>query len=74
MYKVKYESNTGADDCIMEYNTIEEAEAAIEEDLENFKEYAEFIGYDYGKFGSKTEIWALGSNEYASWERLWENR
>ena len=70
-YKVRYSDNTSANDWIDEYETEEAAENAIEEELENCKEYLQSLGYDYGDFGNKTEIWAPGGNEYASWERLW---
>lgn len=70
-YKVKYTDNTGCGDSIDEYNTIEEAEAAIEEELNNVKEYWQSLDYDYGDFGTKTEIWISGGDQYASWERLW---
>ena len=70
-YKVRYSDNTSANDWIDEYETEEAAENAIEEELENCKEYLQSLGYDYGDFGNKTEIWVPGSNEYASWERLW---
>ena len=70
-YKVRYSDNTSANDWIDEYETEEAAENAIEEELENCKEYLQSLGYDYGDFGNKTEIWVSGSNEYASWERLW---
>ena len=70
-YKVRYSDNTSANDWIDEYETEEAAENAIEEELENCKEYLQSLGYDYGDFGNKTEIWVPDSNEYASWERLW---
>lgn len=70
-YKVKYEDN-GGHDCIMEFNTEEEAEKAIEEDLENCKEYCKSLDYDYADFGNNTEFWVSGSNEYACWKRLWK--
>lgn len=71
-YKVKYEDNTGNDDCIETYESEEAAEKAIDEELNNYKEYMRPVGYDYGDFGSKTEIWVPGGDEYASWERLWK--
>lgn len=70
-YKVRYSDNTSANDWIDEYETEEAAENAIEEELENCKEYLQSLGYDYGDFGNKTEIWVPGGNKYASWERLW---
>lgn len=70
-YKVRYSDNTSANDWIDEYETEEAAENAIEEELENCKEYLQSLGYDYGDFGNKTEIWVPSGNEYASWERLW---
>lgn len=70
-YKVRYNDYTGTNDSIDEYETEETAENAIEEELENYKEYLQSLGYDYGDFGNKTEIWVSGGDEYASWERLW---
>lgn len=70
-YKVRYSDNTSANDWIDEYETEEAAENAIEEELKNCKEYLQSLGYDYGDFGNKTEIWVPGGNEYTSWERLW---
>ena len=70
-YKVKYTDNTGCNDCIMIYNTKEEAEKTIEEDLENVKRYCQSLDYDYADFGSKTEFWVKDSDEYVCWERLW---
>lgn len=63
-YRVKYEDNSG-NCCIMEFNTEEKAEAAIEEDLENCKEYCQSLDYDYADFGRKTEFWVSGGNDYA---------
>lgn len=71
-YKVKYTDNTGVNDCIMEYSSEEEAEKAIEEDLENVKEYCQSLYYDYADFGNKTEFWVNGGGEYVCWERLWK--
>lgn len=71
-FKVKYEDNTGNGDGITAYKTEKEAEMAIEEELENCKEWMQSEGYDYGDFGRKTEIWVPNGNEYASWERLWK--
>jgi hypothetical protein len=70
-YKVKYEDSSGGDDFIETYETEEAAEKAIAEDLENVKEWFQSMGYDYGDFGTKTEIWVPGGDQYASWERLW---
>ena len=70
-YKVKYEDNNG-NDCILEFNTEEEAEKFIEEDLGNCKEDYQSLDYDYANFGNKTEFWVSGGDEYASWERLWK--
>ena len=68
-YGVRYTDN--CDDSIQYYNTIEEAEKAIEEELENCKEYYQSLDYDYADFGAKTEFWGPDSDEYATWERLW---
>ena len=70
-FGVRYEDNILCDGSVEYYNTEQEAEASIDEELENVKEYLQSLGYDYGDFGTKTEIWVPGGNEYASWERLW---
>lgn len=74
-YRVKYEDNTGNGDGIDIYASEEEAEAAIEEELDNVKEVFQSLGYDYGESysegGLRTEIWVPGGDEYASWTRLW---
>lgn len=72
-YAVLYEDNAGNNGTI-EYNSAAEAEAAIEEELALVKqEYMNAYGsYDYGDFGSKTEIWVPGNDPYASWNRLWQ--
>ena len=75
-FKVKYEDNTGGNDSIETYQCEEAAEAAIDEELENVKEYFRGREYDYGEFcgkdGLTTEIWVCGGNEYARWIRLWK--
>ena len=70
-YKVKYTDNTGVDDSIIEFNTEEEAERFIEEELNNCKEFNKDWDYDYGDFGNTTEFWICDDVEYCSWERLW---
>ena len=70
-YKVKYTDNTGVDDYIIEFNTEEEAERYIEEELNLLKEYNKDYDYDYGDFGNTTEFWVCDDVEYATWERLW---
>lgn len=70
-YGVRYEDNTGPEDAVSYYDTAEQAEAAIEEELDSVKEWFRGRDYDYADFGSKTEIWECGGHEYASWDRLW---
>jgi len=70
-YGVRYTDNIHCDDSVQYYDTIEEAEKAIEEELENCKEYCQSLDYDYADFGTKTEFWVPGGDEYATWERLW---
>ena len=75
-YKVMYQDNTGCNDSIDCYSTEEEAEAAIEEELNQVKEFFRGRSYHFGVFvreeGLATEIWACGDDEYASWTRLWK--
>lgn len=71
MYKVRCTDNEGNDE-IVEFNTEEEAERAIEDDLNCCKEFFKDFDYDYGDFGNKTEFWICDGNEYVSWERLWK--
>jgi hypothetical protein len=70
-YKVRYINNIDPEDCVLEFNTEEEAEAFIEEGLNIYKEYGKNFDYDYADFGNKTEFWISGGDEYASWERMW---
>ena len=69
-YKVRCIDNNGNDD-IVEFNTTEEAERAIEDDLNCCKEFAKDFDYNCANFGNKTEFWISDGNEYVSWERLW---
>lgn len=70
-YKVRYINNLDPEDCVFEFNTEEEAEGFIEDELNCCKELAKDYDYDYADFGNKTEFWISGGNEYVSWERLW---
>lgn len=70
-FNVLYTDNDG-EDCYLGFDTEEEAENDIEEDLNNIKEYHKYDDYDYGDFGTKTEFWISDSDVYASWERLWK--
>lgn len=67
-YRVKYEDWSGNENSIDEYETEEDAEKAIDEEMEHLKEL--FLDYDYGDIGKKTEIWTDGE-KWASWTRLW---
>lgn len=67
-YRVRYEDNEG-NDSIESYSSEQEANEAIEKELNLVKDMYE--DYDYGDFGAKTEIWKPDGNEYSSWERLW---
>lgn len=73
-YKVRYEDNTG---CVStnHYKSKEAAEAAIEEELEELKEYFRGRYYNYGEFttddGVATKIWEYDGDEYAIWVRQW---
>lgn len=75
-FAVRYEDNTGCEDSIAYYATEEEAEAAIEEELNQVMEFFRGRDYRFGVFGREeglaTEIWACGDDEYASWTRLWK--
>ena len=70
-YKVEYTDNTGVDDCIIEFETEEEAERFIEEELNIRKELNKDYEYDYADFGNQTEFWVCDDVEYAVWKRLW---
>ena len=70
-YKVRYTDNTGNNDCIVEFNTEEEAERFIEEGLSLCKECNKDYEYDYADFGNQTEFWVCDDVEYSVWERLW---
>lgn len=69
-FEVLYEDNEGCSEGVMSYSSEDEAEQAIETDLEEMKKF--FGDYDYGDIGSKTEIWKPGQDQFASWTRLWK--
>jgi hypothetical protein len=71
VYSVKYEDSSG-NSSIDVYVTEEEAEQAIENELNNVKEGMKDMDYDYGDFGRMTEIWIPNGDAYASWKRLWK--
>lgn len=75
-YDVLYEDSTGINTDIQMFDTEEEAEAAIDKQLEEVKEYFRGRDYDYGEFvterGIATEIWDCAGDECASWTRLWK--
>lgn len=70
-YKIRYINNVDPEDCIVEFNTEEEAERFIEEGLNLCKEYNKGYEYDYADFGNTTEFWVCDDVEYYSWERMW---
>ena len=78
-YKVKYEGNY-EDDSYETYNSIEEAEKSIQEELDGIiPEYEEDgeDSYDYGtennEYGNlTTEIFQLGGGRYDRWIRMWK--
>ena len=76
-YQVKYEDNVECGECIDTYNSAEEAEKFIEEQLDNVKDYINSYDYDYADFGNDygnttTEIWCKDGDYYARWIRMWE--
>lgn len=76
LFKVKYESNLGCDDCIMEFNSAEEAEGAISADVTiHIKEYCKMNRPGdvwYADSGIQVDCWVSGSNQYSTWKRLWK--
>ena len=70
-YEVKYGDINGGNECVMKFDTEDEAEIAIQEELECFKDYYKYEDYDYGDFGNRTDFWISGGNMYAYWERMW---
>lgn len=71
-YEVRFIDNIEPQDCILSFDIEAEAEAAIEKDLQLFKDAWVDEDYDYADFGSTTEIWISGGDQYARWERLWK--
>lgn len=69
-YKVLFDSNI-EDECLMEFDTEEDAEKAIDEDLDAFIEDEITPPYNSGVFGDTTEVWETEGIIYASWKRLW---
>jgi hypothetical protein len=70
-YKVKYIDYTGINDEVLEFDTEEEAERTIKDDLIYCTIVFKDCDYDYADFGNKTEFWISGSNVYVSWERMY---
>lgn len=70
-FEVRYYDNIGCNDCVLVFNSEQEAEIAIENDMRIIADKWACHGYDYGDFGCATEIWIPGSDYYARWERLW---
>ena len=71
-YEVRFTDNTESQDYILSFETEAKAEAAIEKNLQLLKGAWVDEDYDYGDFGNATEIWIVGSDQYARWERLWK--
>lgn len=68
---VRYTDNLGSNDSLTEYESKEAAMKAIDEKLELAKrELFDGKRYDYGDFGSKTEIWEVDGYIHCSWEIL----
>ena len=78
VYCVRYENQNGCDDSTETYNTEEEAEAVITEELEAIKESLSnaCLYYDYCDYarddGMTAEIYLPGQDYYARWVRLWK--
>lgn len=53
-YKVKYEDNNG-NDCILEFDSEQEAESAVNEDWNEFVNQHKALGCFYADFGNKKE-------------------
>lgn len=77
-YEVKYYDTVNPDDFVVEFDTEEEAEDFIKEDLEMWKgvfekEHPE-LDYVYGTTGRTTEIWVRNTsiNVECQWERLYK--
>ena len=78
VYRVRYEDNNGCNDSTETYDTEDEAEAAIEEEMETVIGAYSKIGlnynyYDYGtNNGMITEVYVPGQDLYTRWCRLWK--
>ena len=76
-YKVQYEDNTGANTSVEEFDSIEAAEAEIEKEFDEVKEYFKGRDYDYGDFVDHDgipykEIWDSDSGEFVRWYKYYE--
>ena len=71
-YEVKYESSFECDDRVFEFDSEEEAEGFIDEDLDFHISEHKGFGCGIADFGNKTEFWVSDTDKYASWERLWK--
>lgn len=75
-FKVKYESNLGCNDCIMEFNSEEEAEGAISADVTTRIEELCMMNHPgdvwHTDSGIQVDCWLSGSDQYSTWKRLWK--
>jgi len=70
-FKVRFDSSFDGD-CLMEFDSIAEAENNIAADVSTCMELHMTPPVIRADFGHKTEVWESGGNAYASWERLWK--
>ena len=76
-FRVKYESNNGIGDCIMEFDSEAEAEGAISADLTTRIEEYRIMNQPgdiwYADSGIQVDCWVSGSYQYTKWKRLWKS-
>ena len=71
-YRVKFKDDIGNEIISMPFETEEEAEQIISEDMEKFKKCYRFSNYECKEFENKTTFRIKDKGLYVSWERLWK--
>ena len=70
MVRVKYTDNTGCNDSVDEYRTIEEAWEAIYHEIDDVAEYFNSREHRTLLFPNGAEIYTPDGNEHAEWKIL----
>lgn len=77
-FKVKFESDLGGDDYVMEFNSEEEAEQEINISaiswVDTHCRSSQPGDIWHTDSGIQVDCWVSGSDQYATWKRLWKRK